>query len=123
MNNGTFDNPTWMRLANLADFPYPLPEVKFVFPPPTARVQVTFRANYGVSPLLVCWHAFCEGHRAGKEGRPRDWSEPQIWHAGYLRGRLQRYKETGKAYLEPERIPHAQNPRLLRLAQHNPRLQ
>lgn len=39
------------------------------------------------------------GFASGLEGRKRDWSQSAYWHFGYMRGRLKRYKETGKIYL------------------------
>jgi hypothetical protein len=33
------------------------------------------------------------GRMAGADGEPRDWTMPDDWHRGYLRGRLARLKE------------------------------
>ncbi len=48
------------------------------------------------NPLKVVYDAGCI---AGCGGESRDWSKPDQWHRGYLHGRMQRYRLTGKMYL------------------------
>ncbi len=42
---------------------------------------------------------FKDGLIAGLRGEERDWKRLDCWHRGYLRGRLQRFKETGKMWI------------------------
>lgn len=44
-------------------------------------------------------YGWMSGNMAGRHGLPRDWVKGNNWHRGYLRGRLQRYKETGKMWI------------------------
>jgi hypothetical protein len=45
-----------------------------------------------LAPLLMT----AADYRAGHQGDPRDWSMPDAWHRGYLRGRLQAMRERGR---------------------------
>ncbi len=50
--------------------------------------------------ISVFLHSFWrDGENAGVNGRSRDWKMPAEWHRGYLRGRLQRYRETGRMWI------------------------
>jgi hypothetical protein len=42
-----------------------------------------------VSVAAVKLMAMLDGFRAGYEARARNWSMPDEWHRGYLRGKLQ----------------------------------
>jgi hypothetical protein len=52
------------------------------------------RRGVEISPPM--WQVV--GFEAGRQGLPRDWSQPDDWHRGYLRGRLVRAR---RGRLEP----------------------
>jgi hypothetical protein len=43
----------------------------------------------GVAVAAVKLMAMLDGFRAGYQARARNWSMPDEWHRGYLRGKLQ----------------------------------
>lgn len=45
-----------------------------------------------IDELLVSWD-FCRGYYCGMFGLDRDWSEGDVWHRGYLHGKLKRTKQ------------------------------
>jgi hypothetical protein len=57
----------------------------------SARLLITrLRAVAQAAEALT---SMLDGYRTGYRARPRDWSMPDHWHKGYLRGRLQGMKD------------------------------
>ncbi len=102
-NVGTFENPTWEYLgvpfdvvkADALSNNYCSSATLAI----NGHMTTAFRAEWGPSPILAFWRIAYAGFMAGLNGLPRDWSEPAIWHMGYLHGRMKRYRDTGKMYL------------------------
>jgi hypothetical protein len=54
-----------------------------------ADVRLLVSALRAVALAAVALTPTLDGFRAGYEARARNWSLPEDWHRGYLRGKLQ----------------------------------
>ncbi len=81
-------------------------------PPPTPLEEITFAVTWEFDPAALeegmaqatqrvtafarqAENTRRRGHYAGLHGKRRDWSQPDAWHRGYLRGLLARLKRIG----------------------------
>lgn len=53
-----------------------------------ARIVFRAIADSPIGEMGLYW----SGIGAGRRADPRDWSMPEMWHRGYMRGSLLRYK-------------------------------